>query len=278
MYFSGISDEAGKDIDTQIRAHRELGWKHIELRNVDGVNVTDLCDETFEVVSGKVASAGLAVSDFGSQLCNWSRPITKHPGIDVQELKRAVPRMHQLGCKYIRTMSYPNAGWPDERWRREVVERLTALAAIAEDNGIVLVHENCDGWGGQGPGQTLELLESVGSESLKLVWDTGNPIAHDQDAWDYYRQVRDHIVYVHIKDAVKEPDGGIRYTFPGEGDGRVQDVLSDLKSRGYQGGLSIEPHLAAVVHEGKEASSEQRAYTTYVEYGRRLMELVDRID
>ena len=116
MFFSGIADEAGQDIETQIRAHHALGWKHIELRNVQGVNVTDLCDEEFEIVCSKVTEAGLAVSDFGSQLCNWSRPIIMHPDIDLRELQRAIPRMQRLGCSYIRTMSYPNAGWSEREY------------------------------------------------------------------------------------------------------------------------------------------------------------------
>lgn len=276
MYFSGIADEAATSIDRQIDAHQELGWKHIELRNVERVNVTDLCEETFQELAEKVTGAGLGVSDFGSQLCNWSRPIINHPDIDRQELLRAIPRMQELGCRFIRTMSYPNAGWPEDKWREEAIGRLQELAKIAEGADVVLVHENCDGWGGLGPDETLQMLEEVGSESLRLVWDTGNPVAHEQDPWEYYRAVRDYIVYVHIKDGVME-DGSMRYTFPGEGEGCVRRVLEDILARGYDGGISIEPHLKAVVHEGKAASEEEAAYETYVEYGRRLMALVEDI-
>ncbi len=274
MFFSGIADEAGDDIATQIKAHQELGWKHIELRNVSGASLTDLCDRTFEETVAQVGDAGMAISCFASQLCNWGRPVSKHPDIDRSELARSIPRMQRVGCQFIRTMSYPNAGWSEDDWRDEVVARLKVLAKMAEDGGVVLVHENCDGWGGQGPEQTLELLERVGSPALKLVWDTGNPVPHEQDGWDYYTAVKDHVVYVHIKDGVME-DGKMTYTYPGEGDGRVRDVLADLRSRGYTGGLSIEPHLAAIVHEGKAASSVESAYERYTEYGRRLMALVE---
>jgi len=276
MYFTGIADEAGDDIDTQITAHRELGWKHIEVRNVSGVNLTDLCDRSFDEVVEKLSEAGLGISCFASQLCNWSRPISKHPDIDRHELARAIPRMQRVGCAYIRTMSYPNAGWPEQEWKEEVIARLKVLARMAEDGGVVLVHENCDGWGGLGPAQTLELLERVDSEALKLVWDTGNPVAHGQDAWEYYNAVKDHVVYVHIKDGIGK-DGSMTYTYPGEGEGHVREVLKDLSDRGYTGGLSIEPHLAAIVHEGKAASQAQGAYERYVEYGRRLMALVDEL-
>jgi sugar phosphate isomerase/epimerase len=276
MFFSGIADEAGTTIDVQIKAHKELDWKHIEIRNIQGVNLTDLCDETFEELADMLAAAGLAVSCFASQLCNWSRPIIKHPDIDRRELLRAIPRMQELGCRFIRIMSYPNAGWPEEKWRDEVVSRLKMLAEIAEDSDITLLHENCDGWGGRGPQQSLELLRRVNSPNLKLLWDTGNPSGHAQDPWAYYSAVREHVVYVHIKDCAIE-NGKLRYTFPGEGQGKVREVLRDLKQHGYKGGLSIEPHLAAIVHEGKAASETEQAYGKYLEYGRRLMKLVESL-
>ena len=276
MFFSGIADEAGTSIEEQIAAHRALGWKHIEMRNVSGVNLTDLSDEVFQQVAEKLTDAGLAVSCFASQLCNWSRPIIKTADIDMAELARAVPRMRELGCRFIRIMSYPNADWPEARWRDEALARIKDLAAVAEEGDVVLLHENCSGWAGLGAAQTLELLDRVGSDNLRLVWDTGNPVAHGQDPWDYYQGVRDHVVYIHIKDCVRHGDG-VRYTFPGEGDGRVRDVLADALGRGYRGGLSIEPHLAAIVHEGKAASEHNSAYDLYLEYGRRLMELVGEV-
>lgn len=276
MFFSGIADEAGTDIETQIKAHRELDWHHVELRNIGGIGVADLCERVFEEVVEKLTEAGLAVSCFASQLCNWSRSIAKHPAIDTGELERAIPRMQRLGCPFIRTMSYPNAGWPEEEWKQEVIARLKVLAKMCEDGGVTLAHENCNGWGGEGAPESLEMLEQVDSPALKLLWDTGNPVAHGQDPWVYYEAVKEHVVYVHVKDGVSE-DGKITYTYPGEGQGCVKEVVADLLGRGYTGGFSIEPHLAAVVHEGKAASEADSAYARYTEYGRRLMRLVEEV-
>ena len=39
MYLTGFADEAGKDIDTQIKATLELGWKNIELRAIGEKNL-----------------------------------------------------------------------------------------------------------------------------------------------------------------------------------------------------------------------------------------------
>jgi sugar phosphate isomerase/epimerase len=276
MFLSGIADEASPLLERQIAAHKELGWKHIELRNIEGTNLTDLSEEEFERVAGEIQAAGLQVSCFASQIANWSRPIDSDYDLDLEEMGRAVPRMVRLGTKYIRCMSYPNAetAWPDNEWRHEVVRRLRGLAKMAEQGDVIMVHENCNGWGGQGPRHSLQLVEEVASAHFRLVFDTGNPIPYDQDSWSFYEQVREHIVYVHVKDYEIGRDGKEMAVFPGEGRGAVREVVADLLSRGYDGGLSIEPHITSVIHLGKEAEDPDLAYRTYVKYGRSLEKLI----
>jgi hypothetical protein len=53
MYYTGFADEAALGIDKQIEATKELGWKYIESRNIDGVNIHDLPEDKFEEVAGK---------------------------------------------------------------------------------------------------------------------------------------------------------------------------------------------------------------------------------
>ena len=279
MFYSGISDEAGQAIETQIKAHQELGWTHLELRMVDGENATAIADAKFDEVYEKVTAAGMAVSCFGSAIANWARPITCDAQIDVDDLKRAIPRMHRFGARFIRVMSYPNDKenpLPEAEWRNEVFMRMKALARIAEDGGVVLAHENCSGWGGLSAVNSNILLGEVNSPALKVVFDTGNPVTYGQDAWAYYQTVYADIAYVHIKDA-KVVDGQEVYTYPGEGDGRVREIVGDLLAKGYDGGISIEPHLAAVIHTGQQAESEEQLYSSYVEYGRRLIRIVEEV-
>ncbi|MFP4191911.1 MAG: sugar phosphate isomerase/epimerase family protein [Candidatus Hydrogenedentota bacterium] len=279
MFFTGISDEAGQDIDTQIKAHQALGWKHIELRLVDKTNITQVSDKKFEEVAEKVAAAGMQVSCFGSAIANWARPITCDPQIDIDDLKQAIPRMRRLGAPFIRVMSYPNDEdnpLDETAWRNESIKRMKNLAKIAEDGGVTMVHENCSGWGGLSAENSNVLLGEVNSPALKAVFDTGNPVTYGQDAWEYYQKVYNDIVYVHIKD-VKRVDGEDHYCYCGEGEGYVREILGDLLAKGYDGGISIEPHLAAVIHTGKQADNAEQLYQTYTEYGRRLMQLVKEV-
>ena len=65
------------------------------------------------------------------------------------------------------------------------------------------------------------------------------------------------------------------FLFPGEGEGRVKEIVADLLASGYDGGFSIEPHMVTVFHG--ESGSEEACYQNYVEYGRRFMRLVEDI-
>lgn len=279
MFFSGISDEAGQPIATQIKAHKELGWKHLELRMVDGNNITQLSDADFDAVVAAVQEAEMEVSCFGSAIANWARPITCDAQIDIDDLKQAIPRMKRLGTEFIRVMSYPNDPEnpiDETTWRKEAIARMKTLAKMAEDGGIILAHENCSGWGGLSADNSNILLEEVNSPALKVVYDTGNPVSYKQDAWEYYQKVYDHIAYVHIKDA-NLVDGEAVYCYCGDGQGFVKETIADLLSKGYTGGFSIEPHLAAIIHTGETTNNADELYNSYTEYGRRLMAIVDEV-
>ena len=123
---------------------------------------------------------------------------------------------------------------------------------------------------------------------MKLVFDTGNPpLTRDfaapppypmQSSWDFYRQVKDHIAHVHIKDSrFHEDTGEEEYHWPGEGEGDVERILTDLRDSGYDGGLSIEPHMEVVFHDASVRSSDDARKANYVEYGRRLERMLDSL-
>ena len=274
MKFSGISDEAGQSIEMQIKAHKELGWKYMELRNVDGENLTMVSDEKFEDVYRKVNENGLLVSCFASGIANWSTKISGDFTKDVDELKRAIPRMKKFNTKFIRVMSWPNDKdnpWEEEKWGEEVIKRMKQLSKIAEDGGVILAHENCSGWGGLSPENSIRLLKEVSSPAFVLLFDTGNVIPHtNMDTWDFYIKIKPYIKYVHVKDYKADKSGA---TFPGEGSSKVKEILTDLKNSGYDGFVSIEPHIASIVHEGKVGDPEL-TYRSYIEYGRKLMQLI----
>ncbi|MBN2377847.1 MAG: sugar phosphate isomerase/epimerase [Sedimentisphaerales bacterium] len=288
MYFTGFADEAAADIDGQIKATKTLNWQNIEARNINGTQIHDLSDADFDTVAEKLAAADIKINCFGSAVANWAKKITDPFDSSLAEARRAIPRMQKLSTRLIRIMSFAvlEDRQPDDQMQDERFRRLRELVKMFADAGITAVHENCMNYGGMSWHHTLELLENV--PGLKLVFDTGNPVTLDdrsqpkpypkQSSWDFYRNVREHIEYVHIKDAIWDPKTNQpTYTFAGDGQGNVKEILRDLLKTGYDGGISMEPHLAVVFHDPSVKSSEDAKFNSYVEYGRRFENLLNQI-
>lgn len=290
MYFSGIADEAGAALDVQIKATRELGWQHIEARAVEvpgypKANLHDLPDAAFEVVVARLQEAKVRVNCFGSAIMNWAKTVETPFDVTLAEVRRAIPRMQRLGTQFVRIMSLKPADDADAI-PPVVFERVREVTRMFRDAGLQPVHENCMNYGGMSPRHALQLLEAV--PDLRWVFDTANPIFNPnrsqpkpwrkQDPWEFWVAVRDVTSHIHIKDATWNPaKNDADYHWPGEGQGRVRDIVKDALARGYDAALSIEPHLAVVFHDASVHSSAEAQYNSYVEYGRRLERLVGEI-
>ncbi len=287
MYLTGFADEAAVMIDDQIRATKALGWSDIEMRSVNGKAFTDLDESEFDVVCRALDKAGVRVNCFGSRIANWSKLITDSPDSSYEEARIGIRRMKRLGAKLARIMSFAvlKDRAADDQMEQERFSRVRELHKMFTGEGLLPVHENCMNYGGMGWMYTLRLLENV--PGLKLVFDTGNPVQSEdrtqkppyprQSAWDFYRHVRDHVVYVHIKDGVwNEAGQNVTWTFPGEGQGDVLKIVKDLLDRGYDGGFSMEPHMAIVYHENTPAAEAKARFANYVEYGHRFEKLIQQ--
>ena len=288
MILTGITDEAGALIDTQIKAVKELGWNTIEARSVEvegfpKANLHDIADEAFDVVEEKLKNAGVGVYCFGSTIANWGKKIDDP--FDLSEVERAIPRMQRLGSQYVRIMSYAVREGEDQL-EEERFHRLREMTKRFLDAGITPVHENCMNYGGMSWQHALKLLENV--PGLKWVFDTANPVFNDdrskpepmpkQDPWEFWTHLKEHTVHIHVKDAIWDNSkNDADYTLPGKGDGAVRRILSDALESGYDSGISIEPHLAVVFHDDSVKASDEEIYQSFIGYGKALMELLEDI-
>jgi sugar phosphate isomerase/epimerase len=301
MIFTGIGDEAGNALSTQIKAHKTLGWNHIEFRNVEmpgfaNGNLHDIPTEAFDQFCAVLEAEGIQAAGFGSTIGNWASKISDPFEVTLERVQRAIPRMQTLGCKIVRIMSYAidkaeNGSDLPEQQAEERFRRLREIKARFDDAGITTVHENCMNYGGMSIKHAQQTLEAV--PGLRWVFDTGNPVFNEdrgnpgqrQDAWDFYQAVKPAISHIHIKDGIwnatrKDCD----YKYPGEGDGQVRRILTDVLQSGYAGFVSIEPHVAVVFHStGDDATAldpEAKAkeqFDSYVRYGKQLAALVDEL-
>ncbi|MBQ9803898.1 MAG: sugar phosphate isomerase/epimerase [Lentisphaeria bacterium] len=296
MFLTGFTDEAGADLATQIRATQELGWKFFELRKVDGKTLASMSDAEFDELYTAIGEAGIQVNCYGSEIANWKKHPRKEEDFQasIDELLAAIPRMHKLGTKLVRGMSFVIA--PDEQpdspeLEQIIFKKVRRLVEICADNGIVYGHENCRNYGGMSYLHTLKLLENVNHENLKLIYDTGNPCTAYrrigtppyplQSSWEFYRNVREHIVYVHIKDFTALPNDDLstparQRAFAGDGTGDVRAIVRDLRETGYDGGFSMEPHIAwerfGMPYDNEDDLTVR--YKNYITYAKRFENLL----
>ena len=292
MILTGIGDEAANQLEEQIQAIKELGWNCIEMRGVEVPgfakdNFHDLPEPAFDQAVRSLEAAGISVYCFGSTIMNWSKTISDPFEPTLAEVKRAIPRMQRLGTKFVRIMSF-KPGNEEFRIPSEVFRRVKDVTNRFLDAGLQPVHENCMNYGGMSWQHGLELIDRC--PGLKWVFDTANPIFNadrskskpwpKQDPWEYWEHIREHVLHIHIKDATWNPSkNDADYNWPGEGQGRIPDILADAIARGYKGALSLEPHMVVVFHDANSSTTNAESMRkNFAEYGRRLESLVAELE
>lgn len=238
---SAFADEISADLAEQLDVLEAEGIKHIEFRSVWNKNVLDLSDDELRQVREALDARGFRVSAVGS-------PIGKISILDdfvphLAKFERAMDVAKYLGTPYIRIFSFfiptgHNAG----DYRDEVLRRLTQLVQRAAQSGLVLLHENEKGIYGDEPERCLDILRELSSDHFKFAFDPANFVQCGVKPFtEAFPALGPYTAYIHIKDALLE---GKRVVPVGQGDGEVKQILQAMFVNGYDGVLSIEPHLA----------------------------------
>lgn len=238
---SGFGDEIDDDPKIQIAVLQALGANHIEVRSAWGTNIVDLDEGQLQELKTLLDAAGMGVSAIASPIgkVDVSLPVEHEVG----RLRRAVTAARTLESRYIRIFSfYYGEGVEVGSIRDAVIERMRALAAVAEEAGVVLLHENEKDIFGDIPERVLDIIETVGSPALKVAWDAANFVQVGVKPFDEgYAKLRPHLEYLQVKDALFADASVVP---AGEGDGDLLRTVEALKADGYRGFASLEPHLA----------------------------------
>ena len=146
-----------------------------------------------------------------------------------------------LNCQYIRIFSFyiPKKDNFDD-YKNVVISKLKEFAKIAEQYNIVLLHENEKDIFGDIARRCKLILDEVNSPNFKAIFDFANFVQCGEDTQDCYDLLSDDIAYIHIKDAVYKDNVNV---LCGTGDGQIESILVQFFESGYQGFLTLEPHL-----------------------------------
>ena len=255
---SGFADEINPQLDEQIRVLKKLGMHYVEMRGANGKGLVEYPLDEVEKIKEQLDENDIHLSSVGS-------PIGKIPITDGFEehfklFCHTVNIAHVMEVPYIRMFSFfMPEGEDPEKYHDEVFRRVGRMADYAAKHNVILLHENEKEIYGDVADRCRKLMEEFYSDHFKAVFDFANFVQCHQDTKEAYEMLKPYIEYVHVKDAEWESGQVVP---AGHGDGNVKEILKMLKESGYEGFLSLEPHLAdfagfSALENGKSEKKEK---------------------
>lgn len=237
---SGFADEIDTDLSKQIQVLKKLDIHHVEMRGVNGKGLVEYSVSEAKEIKKQLTDSGIQLSSVGSPIgkIKITDDFTPH----MELYKHTVEIAHEMETPYIRMFSFfmpENESY--DPYRGKVMDQMGQFVDYAKTSNIILLHENEKDIYGDMADRCLELMKEFYGEHFKAVFDFANFVQCKQDTIAAYEMLKPYIAYIHIKDALWS-DGSV--VPAGYGDGNVEKILTMLKDSGYQGFLSLEPHLA----------------------------------
>lgn len=240
---SAFADEVTDDFLGQVKylVKEKVGF--IEPRFIDKKNIMDLTQNELNDARKMIQDYNLKVSAIGSPIGKVRLDEPFQPHLD--KFRHAVDIALLFESPFIRMFSYyAPQGKNIDGYRELVCERMAAKVEVLKGVDVTMVHENEANIYGHSAKNCVDLVKDVNSPKLRLAYDPANFVWAEgitnnvESCWPL---MKPYIVHVHIKDwKVGAKDIG---SIPGEGDGQIKELLSELTAMNYDGCLTMEPHL-----------------------------------
>ena len=238
LKISAFADEYADSFEEQLTALNEFEIENIEIRFLNGKNISVLKRNEVTEAKKKLDAFGINVSAIGSPIgkIQLDGDINDH----LETAKRIFESANIFDTRYIRVFSFyaPN-GKDIVDMKSEVLYYLEKFVVLAREYGITLCHENEAKIYGDTPNRCKELLDHFSGE-LKCVFDMGNFVLEGAEPYTAYELLKEDIAYFHIKDALSQ--GAI--VPAGKGEAKIKEILSAHREYAKEDFfVSLEPHL-----------------------------------
>jgi sugar phosphate isomerase/epimerase len=275
MKICAFADEAANDIRGQIAALERNGISLLEIRHIDGINISDISAEHAREVRKMLDFHGIKVWSIGSPIGKYplSEPFAPHLNTFMHTTELA----EILGAAKIRLFSFFTKAEADaEREKEEVLLRMRALCESAPQ-GLSLCHENEKEIFGDTIVNCLALHREL--PRLRAVFDPANFVQCGEDADAAFTALAPYIEYMHAKDA--RQDGA--NVLAGDGAGKLPLILKRFADIGGEV-VTLEPHLKkftglAGLENGKKTAHGSYSFATLGEAfdaaAQRLIQLIE---
>jgi len=241
--FSAFADEISDDLDEQMDVCRANGVTCIDVRGIDGKNVSKMTLAEAAGYRNRLADRGFTVSCIGSPIGKISMDDDFGRHLDL--LKHCCDLAGAFGTNMVRVFSfYPSPGRKIADQRAAVLDRMSKMVHVAEASDVVLLHENEKAIYGATPAGVRDMFATIKSDHFRSIFDPANfveqGVAPYDDAW--CEGLADLTYYFHVKDKVPGQETCVP---AGRGAGQIREILADLKTRQWSGYMTLEPHMAA---------------------------------
>lgn len=255
-----ITDEISQQFEHALDVMLEYGVREAELRGLWGTNVVELDEAARARARAALAGRGMKVCGIASPLykCHLDPPagdtdsgplhlaVQRTSEEQLAILERAIALAEYFDTKLIRVFAYWKAGELTDELLGRIVEGLRPAVRRAEEAGVVLGLENEHACMLGTGAEAARALNAFNSPAFQSVWDPGNAFFSGERPFpEGYYAIREKLAHVHIKDAVRDPDGASRWTVVGEGEIDFAGQLAALAADDYDGVLSLETHYKA---------------------------------
>jgi sugar phosphate isomerase/epimerase len=285
MNISIVTDEISSDLETAIELARSWGLEAIELRGIGEHRYPDVSDFWRKKVPELILESGLKVSAISPGL--FKIPFPESPPAETrilrwedamlfqrkqnadalfrfhleQLLPESIKAAQELGVKTIVCFSFdrPPHVKPETPVPDGVIEILKDAARLVEQSGLTLaieVEHIC--WGDTAL-RTAQIIEKVENPALGINWDPANAYraGEDHPYPEGFEAVQPFVRHIHFKNAQTDSQTGERFfTFDGMIDWGGQ--IAALKRNGYDGYISIEPHLRPKIEMSRRSLEHLR--------------------
>ena len=243
MKLAVITDEISQDLKKAIELSKKYNLQGIELRSVYEKNVHELDMKTVKEIKAMADTNRLEICAISAPFFKCNIDSDKEYLEHLEILKKSIEYGQIMGAGIIRGFSFWKTGAFEDYYERIIEKFQKAIEIVKKENVILALESDPSVFATNGK-KLNRLVKGLNCSNIKVLWDPGNDIFDPDGEIPYpdgYKEVRDEVVHVHLKDAVIKDGHPVSVPI---GKGAVQYVqqLQHLVKDGYDGYMVLETH------------------------------------
>jgi len=240
---TAFSSELVADLKEMLAILQGQGISHLELGRVAGRSVLEMTPVERTRLRQELKAHQFSVSAINPEWNRW--PITEDPDPDLARFREILKVAQFFDCQHLVISSFKVPAREENRYRDQVLFRLTEMVKLARDQHITLLLENEPGFYAASSDRCADLVESVGSLFLRLAFNPANFARGGEKPFlGISSHIRKMAGQVYINDALFSGSPQL----PGQGNAEIKELISILRCRSFDSFFCLKPGLGA----GKE--------------------------